>query len=109
MTSSISWQDLAADKRKRLAAKIPSDWLIPAPSEDVLDVTKVPLECGLLSPREIEITETTDVELLLKRLASSEWSSVEVTTAFAKRVIIAQQTVCRGDSCSLARMNPACE
>jgi len=54
----------------------------------------VPRECGLLTPREMEITETVDVELMLRKLSSAEWSSVEVTTAFYKRAIIAQQLVC---------------
>lgn len=53
----------------------------------------VPISCGLLSPREVEITETTDVGILLEKLASAEWSSVEVTTAFYKRAIIAHQLV----------------
>jgi amidase len=88
-----SWKELAADKRDRLAAQIPKDWLVASPPDDILNVTKFPLECGLLSPKEVEITETVDVEVLLKKLATGELSSVEVTYAFCKRAIIAQQTV----------------
>lgn len=88
-----TWQDLAEDKRKRLAALIPKDWLITPPPDDVLDVTRFPLECGLLSEKEIAITEETNIGILLQKLASAELSSVEVTTAFAKRAMIAQQTV----------------
>ena len=91
--ASQSWQELAEDKRKRLAALIPKDWLITPPPEDVLDVTKVPLECGLLTEKEIAIPEETNVDVLLAKLASAELSSVEVTTAFSKRAVIAQQTV----------------
>jgi amidase len=32
-----------------------------------------------------------DVEVLLKKLSSAEWSAVEVTTAYYKRAIVAQQ------------------
>ena len=92
-SQSQSWQELAEDKRKRLAALIPKDWVITPPPEDVLDVTKVPLECGLLSEKEIAITEEKDIGVLLVKLASAELSSVEVTTAFAKRAIIAHQVV----------------
>lgn len=45
----------------------------------------------LLSPQEMQITETTDVTILLRKLASRELSSVQVTTAFAKRAALAQQ------------------
>ena len=53
----------------------------------------VPELCGLLTDREVQITNTTDVEVLLGKLALGEWSSVDVTTAFYKRAIVAQQLV----------------
>ena len=90
------WQDLVADKRHRQQAAIPQEWVLKAPPpQDVLDVRAFPdtLQCGLLSDREVVITNTTDVELLLHKLASAEWSAVEVTTAFYKRAIVAQQLV----------------
>ena len=86
------WRDLVAEKRARQASAIPKDWLIPLPSKETIDVTNVPEKCGLLSDKEVEIT-TTDVAVLLAKLASSEWNSVEVTTAFYKRAIIAHQVV----------------
>jgi hypothetical protein len=91
---SISWQELAAEKRRRQTASIPKEWLITTPADDVLDVTDVPAKCGLLSARELEITTISDVTALLHKLATGEWSSVEVTTAFSKRAIIAHQVVC---------------
>ncbi len=93
------WKDIVAEKRARQAAAIPKEWLITPPPDTVLDVTGVPEQCtGLLSPRELEITNTADVAVLLRKLASAEWSSVEVTTAYYKRAIIAQQLVCLCDS-----------
>ncbi|KAF9241345.1 general amidase [Melanogaster broomeanus] len=87
-----SWSQLAADKKQRQQKEIPHDWLIAAPHETTLNVTGFPETYGLLTPQEIEITNT-DVDVLLKKLASAEWSSVAVTTAFYKRAIIAQQLV----------------
>ncbi|KAF8843949.1 general amidase [Paxillus ammoniavirescens] len=87
-----SWSDLAADKKQRQQNAIPRDWLITSPPETTLDVTDIPEGCGLLTPQEIEITNT-DVDILLKKLANAEWSAVAVTTAFYKRAIIAQQLV----------------
>lgn len=55
------------------------------------NVLNVPATSGLLSARELEITDTLDFEILLLNLANGIWSSVEVTTAFYKRAIIAHQ------------------
>ena len=90
---SPAWQDLVADKKQRQTASIPRDWLIALPPESVRDVRNVPEECGLLSSKELEITNTVDVELILRNLAIGKWSAVEVTLAFYKRAIVAQQLV----------------
>lgn len=87
------WQDLIADKRRRQQESIPKEWVIQVPPADVLNVICVPRECGLLTQRELEITELDNVSVLLKKLSSSEWTAVEVTTAFAKRAVIAHQLV----------------
>src|SRR5882762_1296900 len=86
------WRDLTNDKKRRQLESIPREWLITVPPEDVVDVTKYPEKCGLLSAKDIEITNTS-LDNLLKKLASEEWSSVAVTTAFYKRAIIAHQLV----------------
>ena len=88
-----NWQDIASDKKQRQQAEIPKEWIITPPPEDVLDVTGVPASCGLLTPFELEVTELDDVGALLGKLASGEWSSVDVTRAYYKRAIIAQQVV----------------
>lgn len=87
------WREVAADKKRRQQESIPKEWLITVPADTVLNVTSIPEQCGLLTPKELEITNTTDVAILLDKLARAEWSSVEVTTAFYKRAIIAQQLV----------------
>jgi amidase len=100
MSTVTNWKDLAADKKKRQTAEIPKGWLLPnPPPESQLDVSSVPVECGLLTPEELEITETKDVALLLRRLATGVWSSVAVTTAYYKRAIIAQQLVSSSAHC----------
>ncbi|EJD03924.1 general amidase [Fomitiporia mediterranea MF3/22] len=86
-----SWQELVADKQQRQKAAIPREWLITPPPNSQLDVTDVPRTCGILTPQELAITETEDVAVLLTKLASGEWTSVDVTRAFYKRAIIAQQ------------------
>ena len=86
------WSDLAADKKRRQQEAIPKQWLISPPPETTLNVTGFPETYGLLTPKELAITNE-DVDILLKKLAVGEWSAVEVTTAFYKRAIIAQQLV----------------
>ncbi|KAH9012027.1 general amidase [Lactarius hengduanensis] len=86
-----TWQELAAEKKDRQAASIPKEWLIAPPSNDVLDVTDIPAKCGLLSARDLEITEVSSVADLLTKIATGTWSSFEVTTAFCKRAVIAHQ------------------
>jgi len=88
-----NWKQLAAEKKQRQFDTIPKEWLISAPPDTVLDVTRVPEECGLLTEKELEIT-TSPVETLLEKLAARTWTSVEVTTAFYKRAIVAHQLVC---------------
>lgn len=89
----VKWQDLVVDKRRRQQAAIPYEWILKSPPDNtVLDVRLIPEEPGILSAREVEVTNT-GVELLLHNLASGIWSSVEVTTAFYKRAIIAHQLV----------------
>lgn len=88
-----TWQELAADKKKRQTESIPKEWIITPPPADQLDVTDFPSKCGLLTPFEVEVTETADVAILLEKLASGVWSSVDVTRAYYKRAIVAQQVV----------------
>lgn len=88
-----TWQELAADKKTRQTEAIPKEWIIALPPADQLDVSDVPAKCGLLTPFELEVTESTDVADLLEKLATGKWSSVDVTRAYYKRAIIAQQLV----------------
>ncbi|KAL1951973.1 hypothetical protein VTO73DRAFT_1122 [Trametes versicolor] len=88
-----NWEQLVADKRRRQQEAIPKDWIISPLSANVLDVRKFPDSCGLLTDREVEITNTVDVQQLLDKLATAQWSAVEVTTAFYKRAVVAHQLV----------------
>ncbi|KAG6879472.1 hypothetical protein C0992_002358 [Termitomyces sp. T32_za158] len=89
--SEDNWKYICSAKKAAQFASIPSDWIIDVPFGSETNVLGVPAACGILSQRQLEITETTDIAYLLERLHSMEWSSVEVTTAFYKRAVIAQQ------------------
>jgi len=98
--ASEDWKTISQRKRDSNASKIPADWKLskeilekydPESHQSVLDV---PRTCGVLSEKEVEITEKYDGMALLEKLARGELSSVEVVTAFCKRAAVAQQLVC---------------
>ncbi|KAJ7367028.1 general amidase [Mycena albidolilacea] len=85
------WEERCAARKRVQMESIPREWIIEPPPKDQLNVMDVPRQCGLLDSLEMEITETVDVEIILEKLRRAEWSSVQVTTAFYKRAVIAQQ------------------
>jgi amidase len=95
-----TWQQLAAEKQKQVASKIPAAWRLPTDvlatiSEDSpTSVISIPRSCGILSEKDLDITESFSAVELLKRLANGEFTAVDVTEAFCKRAAIAQQLVC---------------
>ncbi|KAK3045489.1 hypothetical protein LTS18_013755, partial [Coniosporium uncinatum] len=97
--ASEDWKTISQKKRESNASKIPAEWKL---SKEILDkydseshqsVLDVPRTCGVLSEKEVEITEKYDATALLEKLAKKEMSSVEVVTAFCKRAAVAQQLI----------------
>src|SRR6202012_3136854 len=87
------WQQIASNAQESLLKSIPSKWRLPQPIDPSLtDVRSVPQTCGLLTPRQLEITEQTASELVAQ-LRERTLSSVEVTEAFCGRAAIAHQCV----------------
>ncbi|KAK3648725.1 hypothetical protein LTR56_000998 [Elasticomyces elasticus] len=91
------WQDIAERKQRQRAERIPKAWLLrseysngASSSKSVLDV---PRKCGILTSRELHITEDLDATNLVAQLAAGKIKSVDVVTAFCKRAAIAQQLV----------------
>ena len=74
-----AWQDVARAKRASRDAAIPQDWILRTGqvTDGQLNVLGVPTECGIMTAREIEVTEVNAVELVQK-LTAGEYSSYEV-------------------------------
>lgn len=51
-------------------------------------------KCGMLTPREVEITSHSAVTLL-ERIHNEDYTAVEVTIAFCKAAAVAHQIVCK--------------
>lgn len=92
---------IAKSKQSQLQSKFPKEWILPpstipqgmfSPAESItnakayqrVNVMDVPRTCGLLSSRELEVTEAWDVKCLLGRIARGEVSSEVVARAFCK-------------------------
>ncbi|KAI0309924.1 amidase [Amylostereum chailletii] len=87
------WQVVAKAKQGAVYSKIPSQWRIDdiPDANEMRDASKYPRT--LMSPRAHEITETIDAYTLLSKIATGEYSAVEVTEAFCHRAAIAHQVV----------------
>ncbi|KAI3336347.1 amidase [Xylariaceae sp. AK1471] len=96
------WESISAKKRQDLLNSIPSEWRIPSdllPPESQEDVTSFPQSSGWFTQEELDITNSTALELL-PRLASGELKSEVVTRAFCKRASAAHQlTNCLSETC----------
>ncbi|KAJ5754645.1 Amidase [Penicillium manginii] len=102
--TNIPWQERVVKKQQENFEKIPSTWRIPNAFWDNFQTPlaehKVDLvqeqairKSGILTDRELEITENYTVSSLLSALASGQLTSAEVTLAYCKRAAVAQQLV----------------
>jgi len=87
----MAWEEIAEDKRARLASTIPKEWLLKSPATE-LSVMDYPKKSGILSTEELAITESSATDLVDK-MAAGQLTSVAVTTAFCNRAALAHQLV----------------
>lgn len=95
------WQLRAAAKRERCQASIPADWRLSEDFKKSIGASQTSAtnlielgaaaKSGILSGRELEITETRSASELLQKLHSGAVSAEEATVAFSKRAAIAGQ------------------
>jgi amidase len=88
------YRAIAARKKDEQLSRIPKDWWVPShskPHPDTTSLLDIPQRCGILSGRELEITEKYDATDLLGMMSRGEIKSREVTEAFCKRAAIAHQ------------------
>lgn len=99
-----SWEVVAKEHALEQLNNIPAEWRLPQDKLDRLSGVgtadegrliqlQAAKQSGLLSERELDITENHTARDLLPKLAARELTSVEVTVAFCKRAALAQQLV----------------
>lgn len=76
--------------------KVPKELRLPRKllNNPPQNVTQISRECGILSKKELEITENYDATALRDAISDGKLTSVAVATAFGKRAIIAHQLTC---------------
>ncbi len=92
-----SWQRQAQKGRDILTRSIPQQWLLPEsqlPPATQKNVIDFPRQSGLLSERELMITELSAIELV-GEMGKGKLTAEEVVVAFIKRSVIGQQLVGR--------------
>jgi amidase len=87
-----TWQEVAQRRKQEILSAIPQSYLVAETLLKGHNFIDLPKTCGVLTEREIEITELNIVKLL-ERIHDRTYSSVEVATAFCKRAAIAHQAV----------------
>lgn len=93
---------IAQRKQAQLAAAIPAEWRLPAhlvpegmlsPAESItegpsrygrVNVMEIPRTCGILTSKELEITEKYDVRGLVSAMTEGRLTSEEVVRGFCK-------------------------
>lgn len=98
-TGNAYFTQLVSAQLSRLQNQIPLEYRLKESylQNSPLNVTSIPVECGILSRTEIYLTnlDATDILALIK---SRDHTAVEVVTAFGKRAAIAHQlTACLTD------------
>ena len=90
------YQRIRDHKLAQIQSCYPREWRIPRsqrPAESVSIVLSIPETCGILTPREIEITSFLTAKSLLENIKRKRHTSLEVCTAYCKRASIAHQLV----------------
>lgn len=92
MAEEAPYKTIARRKQDERQSRIPKEWLLKSlPSPSILDVRSIPQTCGILTAKELEITEKHDATSLAEAIRSGIFTAEAVTLAFCKRAAIAQQ------------------
>lgn len=91
-----AWKEISEKAQQKVADSIPPDWRIGKehlPPSSQTNITGFPAKSGLLLEDELTITESYATDIV-KKIATGQWNSENVTRAFCKRAAIAHQMVC---------------
>jgi hypothetical protein len=79
------WQLVSWQKKDEQYARIPHEWRLNSlPASHVTNYTDIPKKCGLLSDKELDITENYDATALADAIRTRKLKCIDVTRAFCK-------------------------
>lgn len=93
MAGDKTYIDISRAKCEQRDRLIRNEWKISQKLALGNNVLEVPRTCGVLSEREINITEYNDALDIIERIRQQVYTAEEVALAFCKRAAIAQQLV----------------
>jgi amidase len=91
----LNWNSQAQKGKDILNNSIPKQWLLPIdrlPPASQKSVIGIPCESGLLTGRELRITDMSATELVAD-MGKGALTAEEVVTAFLKRAVLGHQLV----------------
>jgi amidase len=88
-----TYLDISQTKCEQRDRLIRDEWKLSKKLPLGHNVLDVPKTCGILTEREISITEENDAVDIVEKIRQQEYTAEEVTVAFCKRAAIAQQLV----------------
>lgn len=79
------WQLVSWQKKDEQYARIPHGWRLSSlPASHVTNYIDIPRKCGILSERELDITENYDATALAESIRTRKLKCIDVTRAFCK-------------------------
>ncbi|KAH0351003.1 amidase, partial [Aureobasidium melanogenum] len=91
MAGDKTYIDISRAKCEQRDRLIRNEWKISKKLALGNNVLEVPKTCGILTDREITITEDNDAVDIVDKIRQQEYTAEEVTVAFCKRAAVAQQ------------------
>jgi amidase len=93
MSTTSDWNAISIRARQSVLEAIPLKWRLPEGYEKpLLNLQRVARECGIMTERQLELTDLTASELI-PRIVGGELTAAEVTEGFCALAAIAQQLV----------------
>lgn len=87
----MGWKEKAHLRRQQQVDAIPVAWRLKEIPQGFKDSRPIIEGAGILTPRELDITNTVGADKILRKIEDRSWSSEEVATAFCKRAALAEQ------------------
>ncbi|KAF7681559.1 general amidase protein [Alternaria burnsii] len=86
------WQFVSKRKKEEQDGRIPKEWKLSSlPEANVKSYTDIPHKSGILTKKELDITENYDAVALAEAIKARKLMCIDVTRAFCKRAAIAHQ------------------